>query len=475
MNISSLVSGSNSSLLATYGNQAALDVVGEGAIEVAKPFIAFVAAPLLERVVQRAFSQIAAFLTEARSKASSLSTMAFQKFRPADALSCYENILVQYPTADENSLSIAQDVCNNNASQLVVYNLQLNSPGVQAIAAALEQNSVLRNLTFSNVYCDTTVFANAFVEALQVNFNLQHLNLDFGDINPGVFYPSPMTSLAARTIFEKLACFNLSSLDMGFIDLTTGAAQTLATTFQHNPYFPLAKLGISWHINNDPLTSQINLVFRGVNESRCLTGFQPATYTGLNADGLVSLFQAIGGNQTVSGLDLWCTSSYVLNDTQKQAILDAIMANLCFLSYTNTIPGYPCFDSDFVAAIQNITQGRTPCERDARCFSLPVDCSASRSDPPLPPKGSPSSETSFTKTKSFYAVVSSVAAAAVAVLTGWVGKRRGWWCSRSRVEEAEPGAGPADIQLPIQTIQSTNQLNTSLPSEPSQEGLAGES
>lgn len=384
--------------------------------------------------------------------------------------SCYQTILIQYPQMDDDSTQAVQKLCADDAEKVEIQNVQMNAAGVQAVAAALEQNTALKTLSFSGAYCDTAVFANAFTTALERNHRLQNLTLDLADINPSPIIPSPMTERAAKTFFQKLPCFNLSSLDMGFVDLTSSTAESLMSTFQQDPYFPLKKFSISWHENRAPLEPKIGLIWQAMNASRCVSELEPGRQKGLSPELLVSLLQATKSGQTLSNVDLWCASPYALNSTQREALLAAIEANPCFVSHANTAAGVACFEPDVAAAIQNITQGRTPCARDAQCLAPPRNCSASRSDPPPSDEPtSPSSTTHFTESGPFFVVLGVAASAAVTAVLA-IGKKRGWWCHR---EEVEPGAAPAnDVpQVSIPIGQTPDIPATTLPSD---EGAQGE-
>jgi hypothetical protein len=359
-----------------------------------------------------------------------------------DATPCYTNIVASFPGMDEDSDAAVKVLCDNSATEHELSRTQLSNAGVQGIAAALQQNTALTSLSFSSVYCDTATFANAFAAALQVNRNLKSLTLDLGDTAPTAFRPSPMTRAAAELFFQYLPCSNLSSIDLGFIDIS--ATPKLANILANVPYFPLKSLAFSWQVLDFPPTSKFNLVTEGLGKNRCITTFIPGRNTGLSEEMMLSLFNAMNSSQTLSSIGVWSDSPFSFNANQTQIILNIIEQSPCFLNFYNTIPNFPCFQPDLAAAIQNLTQGRLPCMRDPQCDIPLNNCTI--------PTTSPSS-TSIIQNSTFQAGAGGAGGLLLGgVITLVVLRRKKVACWRQPPELMEP---VAPLPVPVQPAKTT--------------------
>lgn len=319
---------------------------------------------------------------------------------------CFNNIVPQPSAISSDVANLVRDFCDPAVTNLSIEDFNLSDPEVEAICAALEQNTVLTDLSFRNVYCDTTNFADKLTKALKKNSTLKRLVLDIADKDLSNINPPPMKPQALELLFKDLPCYNLESLYLGAGRITPGVAQAFATAIQNNPHFPLNKLFFTWY-NIQFSAESFNTICEGLKASRCIEEVGLGIYAGIPEAQLPFLLEALRGNSSVlSHLNFWCPEPYPSNATKEQRLLTATEEALCFRSYSNL--ANPCFSSNLAGAINNITQGRVPCVRDPIC-GIRLNCS----EPFVP---SPSSSTSITQEPPFQAGMAAAGAIGVVAL-----------------------------------------------------------
>ena len=319
-----------------------------------------------------------------QSPALTQSSLGLEKrFAQAERItdnSCYDTIIARYPGIDAASKAIVQILCDDQVSMLDPGYVYYSDQGIEAIGDALQQNLNLRTLRIFSPRCYQPVvmfptlvfdclatFGRVFATALKVNRKLQNLHIELMD-----------SSLATQFLLSNLNCFNLRSLAIYKARINQGVALAFANAV--GQMFPL----INFTLSSDQIDSDsIGWISKSLGENRCLKildlfGFRQTL------DDITALFNGIGSSRierffVPAPIQL----NYSFSKLQKQAILQAVQSNPCFLGYNTLMPLYPSFPKKLEAAIRNITAGRVSCPPDPECNITP-SC-LGPSEPASPP------------------------------------------------------------------------------------------
>lgn len=355
----------------------------------------------------------------ARQTAASLAGRGSRLFGASD---CSNNIVADNPGMSDAGISAVETLCTNTDTELNVQNVNLNKADINAIFAALKQNTAISTLTFSGVYCDTVFFMGKLVANMPGSVN--HLTLDIFETEASNINPSPIKYEAAELLFRKLGCTGLISLTLGAVRFTVQAAEALATTFQNNPFFPLKNFFFTWH--SSQLTDALfSVISKALEAAQCLKTVGVGNFAGLTRNMTTTFFGSIA-KTNISNAYLWCPEPTNFNSIEDQTILTAAEAAPCFSSYIET--ANRCFFSPLATMLLNITQSKTPCISDPRC-DVPRNCSAEF----VP---SPSSSASITQT-SYFPVVTAIGGFAILLATLFFTYKKRHHCKREAAPEQD--------------------------------------